>query len=381
MNRFLKSCRLALLIVLSGCNHSSKKSVDLTPEEFPVVEVFTRDINVPLEYVARIQAYQNVEIRARVEGYLEEIFVDEGKLVKEGQLLFQINDDEYHAELNRAKANIASAEAETRSTMVELERVKLLVNKNVVAKTELDLAEAKVEIARSKIKIGQAEETAAEIKLANTRIRSPFNGIMDLLPLKKGSLIDEGTLLTTISNIETMYAYFTVSEVEYLEFARLDRKSDSVFNNNVELFLADETLYPSKGKIETLGSEFQEGTGAIAARAKFKNPLHTLKHGATGKVRLHEVQAKAILIPQKSVLEIQDKNYVFLLDTKTNIVTMKSFIPFRRFGDYYIVTKGLNEHDLIVFEGIQDVREGMVIKPRKVSTEELLKTNELNSDR
>ncbi|HEV8515744.1 MAG TPA: efflux RND transporter periplasmic adaptor subunit [Cyclobacteriaceae bacterium] len=379
MNRYL-ICAL-ILSSLFGCSGKSKKDSDLKPEEFPVVEVFTKDLNVPLEYVTNIQAYQNVEIRARVEGYLEEILVDEGKLVKEGQLLFRINDDEYHAELDRAKANIASAEAETRSSLVELERVKLLVNKNVVAKTELDLAEAKVEIARSKIKIGHAEETAAEIKLANTNIRSPFNGIIDLLPLKKGSLINEGTLLTTISNIETMYAYFTVSEVEYLEFARLNRKNDSVFVNNVELFLADETRYPSKGKIETLGSEFQEGTGAITARVKFKNPLHTLKHGATGKVRLHEVLAKAILVPQKSVLEIQDKNYVFLLDTKTNIVTMKSFIPFRRFGDYYIVTKGLNEHDLIVFEGIQDVREGMVIQPRKVSTEELLKTNELNSDK
>ncbi len=113
MNRFLISCRLVLFVALFGCNHTSKKKVALTPEEFPVVEVFTKDINLPLEYVTSIQAFQNVEIRARVEGYLEEIFVDEGKLVKEGQLLFKINDDEYHAELDRAKANIASAEAET----------------------------------------------------------------------------------------------------------------------------------------------------------------------------------------------------------------------------------------------------------------------------
>jgi membrane fusion protein (multidrug efflux system) len=307
--------------------------------------------------------------------------VDEGKLVKEGQLLFKINDEEYQAELNRAKANIASAEAETRSTMVELERVKLLVNKNVVAKTELDLAEAKVEIARSKIKIGHAEETAAEIKLENTSIRSPFSGVIDLLPLKKGSLINAGALLTTISNIENMYTYFTVSEVEYLEFSRHDKRSDTLFINNVELFLADETRYPSKGKLEALGSEFQEGTGALVARAIFKNPKHILKHGATGKVRLHEIQTKAILIPQKSVMEIQDKNYVFLFDKKNNIVTMKSFVPLRRFGDYYLVGKGLSEHDLIVFEGIQNMREGMVIKPRMVSTEELLKTNELNPDK
>jgi membrane fusion protein (multidrug efflux system) len=379
MTRYL-ICAL-ILYALFGCSGKSKKESDLKPEEFPVVEVFTKDINVPLEYVARIQAFQNVEIRARVEGYLEDIFVDEGKLVKEGQLLFKINDQEYRAELNRAKANIASAEAETRSALVELERIKLLVNKNVVAKTELDLAEAKVEIARSKIKIGQTEETAAQIKLSNTSIRSPFNGVIDLLPLKKGSLINEGTLLTTISNIENMYAYFTVSEVEYLEFVKFSKRNDSFFLNNVDLYLADETLYSEKGKIETIGSEFQEGTGAIVARAIFKNPNHILKHGASGKVRLHEIQTKALLIPQKSVLEIQDKNYVFLFDKKTNIVTMKSFSPVRRFGDYYIVDKGLNEHDLIVFEGIQNVREGMVIVPRTVSTEELLKTNELNPDK
>jgi len=380
MNRFLVSSLSLLLFGLAGCNRTSKKEGNLKPEEFPVVEVFAKDINVPLEYVTSIQAFQNVEIRARVEGYLEDIFVDEGKLVTEGQLLFKINDEEYRAELNRAKANIASAEAETRSTLVELERVKLLVNKNVVAKTEMDLAEAKVEIARSKIKIGHAEETAAEIRLANTSIRSPFNGIIDLLALKKGSLINKGTLLTTLSNIESMYTYFTVSEVEYLEFARHNKRGDTLFVNNVELFLADETRYPSKGRLEALGSEFQEGTGAIVARAIFKNPKHILKHGATGKVRLHEIQTKAILIPQKAVVEIQDKNYVFLFDKKNNTVTMKSFVPLRRFGDYYIVSKGLNEHDVIVLEGIQNVSEGMVIRARMVSAKDLLKTNELNPD-
>jgi len=144
MNRLLhRACLLFIIIIFSG-NRSPKKNIDVKPEEFPVVEVFSQDFNVPLKYVTSIQAFQNVEIRARVEGYLEEIFVDEGKLVTQGQLLFKINDEEYRAELNRAKANIASAEAETRSTLVELDREKLLVEKKVVAKTELDLAEAKL---------------------------------------------------------------------------------------------------------------------------------------------------------------------------------------------------------------------------------------------
>jgi len=369
--------RIILLmgVALWSCNKSSDTE-QLQPEEYPVAKVFKMDLDIPLEYVASVQAVQNVEIRARVNGYLEDIYVDEGKVVENGQLLFKINDQEYRAELNRAKATIVSAEAGTKSAMVELERVKLLVDKNIVAQTELDLAEANLEIARSRIALAKADEAAAEIKLANTNIRSPFQGVIDRLPLKKGSLISEGLLLTTISDIAQVFTYFKVSEVEYLQFFKANVRSDTAFLNNVQLLLADGSVYPLKGKIETIESEFEEGTGAIAVRARFKNSNRILKHGSTGKVRLHEISGNAMLIPQKSVLEIQDKNYVLLLD-KNNIVTMKSFVPLRRFGDYYIVAKGLNENDVIVYEGIQNVREGMVIKPTMVATEELLKANAL----
>ena len=364
-----------VVVALWSCNKSSE-SDQLQPEEYLVAKVFKKDLDIPLEYVTNVQAVQNVEIRARVNGYLENIYVDEGKVVENGQLLFKINDQEYRAELNRAKATIVSAEAGTKSAMVELERVKLLVNKDIVAQTELDLAEANLEIARSKIALAKADEAAAEIRLANTNIRSPFDGVIDRLPLKKGSLIAEGLLLTTISDVAQVFTYFKVSEVEYLQFFKANVRTDTAFLNNVQLLLADGSVYPIKGKIETIESEFEEGTGAIAVRARFKNSNRILKHGSTGKVRLHEISGNAMLIPQKSVLEIQDKNYVLLLD-KNNIVTMKSFVPLRRFGDYYIVAKGLNENDVIVYEGIQNVREGMVIKPKMVATEELLKANAL----
>jgi membrane fusion protein (multidrug efflux system) len=367
---------LVIGLIFGGCGNSSNKTNQLQPEEYPVTEVFIKDVNIPLEFVTSIQAVQNVEIRARVPGYLENIYADEGTLVKHGQLLFKINDEEYQAEVDRAKASIASAEAETKTAMVELERVKLLVDKKVVAQTELDLAEAKLEIARSKIKVAQAEETTAEIKLANTSIRSPFTGIINNLPLKRGSLISEGLLLTTISDISYVYTYFNVSEVEYLKFNRANVREDTLFLNNVELLLADGSTYPLKGKVDAVQGEFEAGTGTLVVRAKFKNPKFTLKHGSTGKLRLLEVQGNSLLIPQKSVLEIQDKNYVLLLD-KNNVVMMKSFVPLRRIGDFYIVSKGLNEHDVIVYEGIQNVKEGMVIKPLNVSTEELLKSNKL----
>ncbi|HMQ00920.1 MAG TPA: efflux RND transporter periplasmic adaptor subunit [Cyclobacteriaceae bacterium] len=374
----IKFLQLLLLIsLMASCRHKNISDNPTEPEEFPVTQIIRQDISIPLEYVANIQAFQNVEIRARVEGYLEQILVDEGKEVKKGQLLFQINDEEYRADLSKARANIVSAEAEVKSALVELERVKLLVNKNVITKTELDLAEAKLEIARARIEQAKAEETAAQIRLTNTSIRSPFNGVIDRIPFKIGSLISAGTLLTTISDIETVNAYFNVSEVEYLLNFSKAKNGDAFLLSNAELVLADGNLYPLKGKIETMESEFEAGTGAIAVRAKFQNPERLLKHGSTGKIRLMDTRQGALLIPQKSGLEIQDKNYVFLLNANQTL-SLKSFVPISRVGDFYVVGSGLKETDTFVYEGIQNVREGMVIKPRMVNAQQLLEENNLN---
>jgi membrane fusion protein, multidrug efflux system len=359
------------LSIYTSCSSDKNNNTETAIiNEFPVTEVFVQDITSKLEYVADIHAVQNVEIRARVEGYLEEILIDEGKEVKKGQLLFRINDEEYRAELNRAKANLKSAEAETKSAQVELERVKLLVDKNVIAKTELDLAEAKLEIAKAKIEQAKADEIAASVKLSNTNIKSPFNGIIDRIPFKIGSLISEGTLLTTISDIEFINAYFKVSEVEYLEYFN-NKENDSLLNSKVELILADGSTYPVKGKIETMESEFEIGTGALAVRAKFANPDRILKHGSTGKIRINEILKNAILIPQKSTLEIQDKNYVFLVDNN-NMVSMKSFKPAQRYEDFYIVSEGLKANQKIVYEGVQSLKEGSVIKPKMLTKENIL---------
>lgn len=371
----IKRSLLALLsiIIIASCKNkeNSESESNQAVNEYPVIEVFTKDITSKLEYVAQIHAVQNVEIRARVEGYLEAILVDEGITVTKGQALFQINQEEYQAELNRANANLKSAEAETKSAEVELERVKLLVEKNVIAKTELDLAEAKLEIAKAKIEQAKADKIAASVKLANTYIRSPFNGIIDRIPFKIGSLISEGSLLTSISDIESVNAYFKVSEVEYLKYFN-NKENDSLMNSKVQLILADGTVYPFNGKIETMETEFEIGTGSLAVRAKFKNPDKVLKHGSTGKIVINEVLRNSVIIPQKSTLEIQDKNYVFLLDNN-NMLIMKSFKPAQRYGDFYIVSEGLKAGDKIVYEGVQRLKEGKVIQPSMIDTKEILK--------
>jgi membrane fusion protein (multidrug efflux system) len=355
-----------MVAALVSCSSPQTNQNVVEATDVPVANVFQKDIVAPVDYVASIQALQNVEIRARIQGYLEEIYVDEGKEVTKGQLLFKINDQEYEAKYNSAKAYLKSAEAEFKSSMVELERVKLLVEKAVIAKTEIDLAEAKVETAKAKIEQAKADEVEAHVKLKNTQIRSPFNGIIDRIPFKLGSLIDAGTLLTTISDIHAVHVYFNVSEIEYLKYLkeRFDKK-DSVPYNVVELQLADGSMYALKGKVETMESEFEAGTGALAFRARFENPQKILKHGSTGKVRITETIKNAVLIPQKSTLEIQDKNYVFTVD-KNNMLIMKSFIPLQRIGGYYVIKSGLSAGDRFVYEGVQSLREGGIVNPVNV---------------
>jgi membrane fusion protein, multidrug efflux system len=311
-----------------------------------------------------------------VQGYLEQILIDEGQDVKKGQPLFKINDEEYQAELNRARASIKSAMAEAKVAEMEVERVKLLVDKGIITKTELDLAKAKYEAINSKIDEAKSAEVNALIKLSNTYIKSPFDGIIDRIQFKIGSLINEGTLLTTISDLHAVNVYFNVSETEYLEYFKAKAIDDNRDNDVVELILADGTLYAEKGKIETLDGEFAEGTGSIAFRARFKNPDKLLKHGSTGKVRLTNTIQNALILPQKAVVEIQDKNFVYLLD-ENNKITLKSFIPRNRISHFYIVDSGLSPGQKIVYEGVQSVREGMTIQPSMVALDSIVRIQQV----
>jgi membrane fusion protein (multidrug efflux system) len=188
-------------------------------------------------------------------------------------------------------------------------------------------------------------------------------------------LISAGTLVTTISDISAVNIYFKVSEIEYLEyFNEKNGKDESPLNTDVELVLADGSIYPFIGKIETMETEFEQGTGALAVRAKFQNPNRMLKHGSTGKIRIKEKLKGALMVPQKSTLEIQDKTYVFVVD-ENNMVMMKSFEPLQRFENFYIVKSGLKSGQKIIYEGVQNVKDGSVIKPKSISTDKVYSIN------
>jgi membrane fusion protein (multidrug efflux system) len=343
---------MVVLTVVSITACESKKENKELIGKFTVTTPLLVDTSFFKEYVAEIQSVQNVEIRAKVKGFIEKIYVDEGKPVKAGQLLFTIRPREFEAELMKARAEVKKAE-------VELLNTKSLADKNIVSKSELTLASAKLEGVK-------AEEALAELNFSYTKVMAPFNGIVDRLKFKAGSLIDEGTLLTTISNNKDVYAYFNVSELEYLDY-----KSKNANNNFVSLILANNTKHKYGGSIETVEGEFDKNTGSIAFRAKFPNPEYLLKHGETGKVQIKFALKNALIIPQKSTYELQDKIYVYVVD-KNNIVRSRLINIKQKLSNIYIIESGLAENDKIIYEGVQSAKENESIQTTLISAKAAL---------
>lgn len=329
---------IVLAIPLSFASCSSKQENKEEVVKYEVTTPLQTDTSYNKEYVAQIRSFKNIEIRTQEKGFLQNVYVDEGQYVSAGQVLFRIMPKIYEAELMKEEAEVKAAE-------IELSNAKTLVEKNVISKNEQLMAQAKLDQAK-------AEATLAKVHLSFTEIRAPFSGIIDRLPKKLGSLLDEGEILTSLSDNSNVFAYFNVSEPEYLDYKTQTK------NNNVQvgLLLANNTVLPQRGTIETIEGEFNNETGNIAFRAKFPNADRLLKNGETGKVLMTIPLKNAIIIPQKATYEIQDKKYVFVVDKK-NVVHSQLITVSAEMPDLYIVSDGLTPNDKILLEGVQKVKD------------------------
>jgi len=347
--------------LLAGC-FARSKDPEVRPETFPVVQPALVDTQFTREYIAEIQSLQNVEIRTHVKGFVEKIHVDEGRPVQQGQLLFTLSSREFRENLLKANAHYKSLVAELKVTEVELQNTRTLAEKNIVSSTELEMARARKEAIEARIEEAKATIGIARLNLSFTEVRAPFTGVINRIPFKTGSLVMEGDLLTTISNNQEVFAYFRVSEKEFIEFVKKNTLGEMA---DVSLQLANNELFAEKGRIETVENEIDRQTGNISFRARFRNPQQLLKHGASGKVLVEEELRQALVIPQKSTFEIQDKTYVFALDAG-NRVRMRAVKPRLRIPHLYVLESGLQPGDRILYEGIQMVKEGQQIRPRPV---------------
>jgi RND family efflux transporter MFP subunit len=361
---FTSSC-LACLIM--ACSSGEKKPVQ-TQGKFQVITPVVMDTVYTKEFSAEIQSVQNVEVCSRVKGFIEKIYVDEGRPVVAGEVLFSLSSSEFKEELSKANAVLKSAEAELKSAEIEVKNTRLLVEKDIITKSELELANAKKDAILAKIDESKAYIAVARLNLSFTQVKAPFSGVINRIPKKVGSIVDEGTLLTTISNNKEMFAYFHVSENEYISFARAKELNKQ---KEVRLLLADNQLYDIPGTIETAENEIDKTTGNIAFRARFDNPRQLLKHGSSGKILLNYDLKQAMIIPQKTTFEIQDKTYVYALDSTNKVITKNVTLKYR-LSNLYIVESGLSPQDRIIYEGIQQITEGEQIIPEPVSMSKLL---------
>lgn len=328
---------LFAMLCHTSCKHQEEKKEEET--KFLVTSPLRMDTSITEDYVCQIHSIRHIELRAQERGYLEKIYVDEGDHVKKGQVLFQIMAKLYQAEVQSAQAEASFAEIENRN-------VKSLADSNIVAPNELAMAKSKYDKAN-------AELVLAQVHLQFTEIRAPFDGIIDRFHVRPGSLIEEGELLSNLSDNSEMWVYFNVPEAEYLDY-KTEMKKDSAMP--VNLLMANNKNFEFPGRVETIEADFNNETGNIPFRATFPNPNGLLRHGETGNIQMTVPLKDALIIPQKATFEVLDKKYVFVVD-EDNVVRSRKITIAAEMPHLYAVQDGLEENDKILLDGLRLVKE------------------------
>lgn len=372
---------IAFSLLLQNCTGGSANPVSQNQlPALPVMAVPASPVTVFQEFSASLEGKVNVEVRPQVDGYLEKQYVDEGAYVTAGQPLFKINAQLYHETLNNAKANVLAAQANVQKAQVDIDRLKPLVDSAVISDVQFKTAKANYNAATAALAQAKAIQGNAEINVGYTLIKAPVSGYIGSIPFKAGSLVGRGETqpLTILSEVNTIYAYFSMSEPDFIAFKNkyagetIEQKLKNV--PSVELLLADNTVYPQQGKIELVQGQFDKTIGAINFRAAFPNPNKILRSGNTGKVRLPQLLNEVLVLPQEATFEIQDKVFVFAVD-KSNKVTSKPIAISGKTSYYYFVNKGLSAGEKIVLSGTGNLKDGIQIQPRMLSADSILKVN------
>jgi membrane fusion protein (multidrug efflux system) len=362
---YLKKHSLAALsvfiTVLSGCGNHDAAEHHETPK-YEATTPFREDVIIKKEYVCQIHGIRHIEIRALERGYLQTIFVDEGQMIRQGQPMFKIMPNIYQAEL-------LSAQAEAKQMDIEYKNTMGLAQENIVSQNELALAKARLDKANAVVKL-------AETHLNFTDINAPFDGIMDHLLVRNGSLLEEGELLTKLSDISKLWVYFNVPESEYLDY-KMDKNDDTY--KKVELKMANGALFDQQGLIETIEADFDNTHGNIEFRATFSNPEYILRHGQTGTIIMNIPHKNALLIPQKATFEVLDKIYVFVINQEDKIeqrlIKVETEIP-----NYFLISDGLQDGDRLLIEGLRKVQPGEHVAIHMLSTDELRSNLQLRAE-
>ncbi|MBM7418830.1 MULTISPECIES: efflux RND transporter periplasmic adaptor subunit [Chryseobacterium] len=374
---------ISSIIFLQNCTKAAEGTNAAPPApELPVYTVTTSPATIYQEFPTALEGKNNVEIRSQVDGYLDKIYVEEGAYVRAGEALFKIDSRAYGEQMNMANANLQVANANIQKAKVEVDRLEPLVSAKVVSEVQLRTAKANYAAAVAAASQARASVGGAKINVGFTTITAPVSGYIGRIPYKKGSLISrtDANPLTLLSDISEIYAYFSLSELDFIGFQK--KYSGATLNEKlknmpmVDLVIADNTTYPEKGKMSIVDGQFDKTTGAISVRAVFPNANGALRTGNTGRIRMPQLMSNALIIPQESTFEIQDKTYVYVVGNDQK-VTSKPITISGKTENYYFISDGVKAGEKIVYVGLGSLKDGVSIKSKNISSDSLLKARPL----
>lgn len=350
---------------LTACGGQS--GMKLGDDEFTVVSVSTTYSEQTTAYPTTIKGLQDVEIRPQVSGLITRLLVDEGATVRRGQALFTIDATQYQAAVQQAQASVQSAQASLKTATDTEANKKILHEQNIISDFEYQTAQNNLSAAKAVYAQAQAQLISAKQNLSFCTVTSPSDGVIGTFPYRVGSLVSPSitTPLTTVSQIGDVYAYFSLSERELLAMTKNGESLQSQLANMpaVRLQLSDGSIYAQEGRVEMISGVIDQRTGSVSMRALFPNPDKVLRSGATGNVIFPYTMNGVMEIPQSATQEIQDKKFVYLLQSDNTIKYTEIQVAELNDGKTYVVTGGLKEGDKIVIEGVQILKDGQTIKP------------------
>lgn len=357
-----------LMVALSSCGGKTQQQ-QMPSANFETMTVSTKDITMTTKYSATIRGRQDIEVYPQVSGTLQRLCVTEGQKVAKGQTLFIIDQVPYQAALNTALASQQAANASLATAQLTYDSKKKLFDDGIISDVELQTAQNALLSAKAQVAQSNAQVVNARNSLSYTVVKSPANGVVGTLPYRQGALVSSAMAqpLTTVSDNNQMYVYFSISEAQLLAMTRESGSAEAAIGAmpDVKLLLVDGSEYPYKGKVESVSGVVDRSTGTVQVRAVFENPEKLLHSGSTGSVIIPTVYKDKIVIPATATVQIQDKFKVYLVD-KDNIAHEQLITtePVSN-GKEYVVKEGLKVGDVIVSEGAGMLRDGQDIKPNK----------------
>lgn len=364
-------CKALLFLILGSSIIACSKKEEAPQAQKPALDVVsatTKDVTGYTEFPATIQGKTNNDVRAKIQGYILEVYVHEGQAVSAGQPLFRLEANNLVETANAAKSSIASAQANVTAAEVEVNKLKPLVEKGIVGAVQLETAKANLAAAKAMVASAKANYGTASANVDYTIVRAPISGVVGELPLKKGSLVgpSDPTPLTTISDVSKVYAYFSMNEKEYFEF--LNNTPGNSLNEKiktlpeVELKLADGSIYAEKGKIETVSGQIDQATGTVQFRVGFSNANKFLSNGNSGKIRIPKKYTQVLVVPEVASYEQQGMINVYKVVNDTAISTVIGVVD--RVDNMIIVKEGVKEGDVIIVSGIGSLKNKTAIQPK-----------------